>query len=213
MASCTEKYKKLLINLLPQGKLWEPGEQPTFDDFLLSIAEELCRAETRVWDLLREADPRQTDEMVDDWERLLGLPDPCIGEITDLQERRDKILQELTNIGGLSETYYEFVATQLGFPTTDVFDNKNFRAGFSVAGDPLTNYFNRVFEAGDTAGTPLREIGWRFYFTVDLPITAAEVFEAGDVAGTPLREFTNPIMECTIRKLKPAHSAVFFRFI
>ena len=206
-----EKYYSLLRNLLPKGKLWQPEEQPTFKAYLQACAQELWRIDQRLEDLLYEADPRQTVELLEDWQRLLGLPDSCSQADISIDEQRDQILQKLTNVGGLSAAFYEFLGEQLGYEIT-VEDCINFRAGWSKAGDPLTNYFNEHFVAGSTAGEFLTNIGWRFYFTVEMPITAAEHFEAGDVAGTPLREFTNPLIECTMLKLKPAHAAVFFKF-
>lgn len=204
-------YKSLLVNLLPMGRLWQAKEQPVFNDLLESFATELCRVDERIKDLLREADPRVTDELIDDWERLMGLPDECTPDGLDLAERRQQIVQKLTTVGALSVTFFEFVGAQLGFDIT-VTNRISFLAGRAVAGDPLTNYFERVFEAGDVAGTPLQEVGWLYYFEVNMPIAAAEIFEAGDVAGTPLREFSNPLIECTMLKLKPAHSAIFFTF-
>jgi len=209
--SSIDKYTSLIKNLLPKGKLWKPQVQPVFNQYLRALAEEFCRVEQRVLDMLFEADPRQTLELLEDWQRLLGLPDSCTFETLDLNELREQIVQKLTNVGGLSANFYEFIGEQLGHDIT-VEDYLNFRAGFSKAGDPLTNYFNEHFVAGSPAGEFLTNIGWKFYFKVEMPVTAAEVFEAGDVAGTPLREFTNPLIECTMMRLKPAHAAVFFTF-
>jgi len=100
----------------------------------------------------------------------------------------------------------------LGFTTT-VKNWVNFVAGRARAGDPLTNYWNRHFVAGSTAGTVLSDIGWLYYFNVEMPATAVQHFIAGSVAGTPLQTFSNPLIECTIRKLKPAHAGVTFTFV
>lgn len=162
--------------------------------------------------MLRESDPSQTTELLEDWERVAGLPDPCDVVPVTIGERRDALVQKLTNIGGLSKSFFEFAGLQLGFTIT-VLDYKNFRAGFSVAGDPLTNYFHRHFEAGDLAGTALQEFGWRFYFHVEAPLTLDNHFVAGSFAGDPLREFGNPAVECMIMRTKPAHSAVFFTYV
>ena len=110
-----EKYKTLLPTLLPRGKLWNPKEQPEFKKLLDSFAVELCRVEERGRDLLREADPRIALELLDDWERLLALPDECSPPAPTLDERRDQILRALTNLGGLSKEFYEFIGAQLGF--------------------------------------------------------------------------------------------------
>ncbi len=215
MASVASKlaaYRQLLIDLLPKGRLWQPKAQPEFSKLLGSTAQELCRVDDRVKQMFLEVDPRTTDETLDQWEDVFGIPDECTPEGQTDDERRTQLTQKMTNIGGLSKTFYEFLATQLGFPTTVVENRINFVAGRARAGDPLTNYFNRHFVAGSTAGTPLSEIGWRFYFNVELPITASSHFVAGSVAGTPLQSFSNELLECTFRKLKPAHAGVTFTF-
>ena len=211
-ASKLQKYKQLLINLLPKGRLWNPKEQPVFSALLESTAKELCRVDDRAVQMLLEVDPRTLDETQDQWGVLLGIPDECTPEGQTLLEFREQAILKLTNIGGLSKTYYEFIGEQLGFDTT-VFNWLNFVAGRARAGDPLTNYFNRHFVAGSTVGTLLEEIGWRYYFNVEMPVEASEHFVAGSVAGTPLRVFTNEIVECTIKKLKPGHAGVTFTFI
>jgi len=214
VASSAEKlaqYKELLINLLPKGRLWRPKDQPKFSALLGSTAQEPCRVDDRVKQMLLEVDPRTTDESFDTWEGILGLPDECTPDDQTADERRNQLIEKFTNIGGLSGPHYEEIGLQLGFVIT-VENRLNFVAGRSVAGDALTNYFDRHFVAGDDAGGALTEIGWRFFFNVEMPITAAEHFVAGSDAGEPIRTFTNELIECTINKLKPAHAGVFFTF-
>ena len=211
-ASKLAKYKELLINLLPKGRLWRPKDQPTFSKLLEATAQEPCRVDDRAAQMLLEVDPRTTDESLDTWEGVLGLPDECTPDGQTNDERRQQATQKLTNIGGLSKTFYEFVADQLGFPTVIVSNHLNFVAGRARAGDKLTNYFNRHFVAGSLAGTRLVETGWRYVFNVEMPITAASHFVAGSVAGTSIRSFSNELIECTMKKLKPAHGQPFFTF-
>jgi len=205
------QYVNLLINLLPRGKLWQPREQPVLTSLLTATAQEICRVGDRVDQLLIEVDPRITDEALDQWEAAWELPDECTPEGQSADERRTDLLRKITNLGGLSKSYYEEQIEQLGYTAT-VFNWVNFVAGRARAGDPLTNYFNRHFIAGSTAGTPLTEIGWRYYFNVDLPATAVTHFVAGSLAGEALQTFSNPRVECVIRKLKPAHAGVTFTF-
>lgn len=213
-----KKYKGLLPSLLPKGRLWNPLEQPNFKKYLDSLANELCRVDDKVEDLLFQADPRQATidgGLIEEYERLLGLPDECTSEGTTLtlDERRDQITQKLTNIGGLSKTFYEFIGNQLGF-TISVDNDVNFIVGRSTVGQALTNYFNVPFTVGCTVGEQLLLIGWRYYFSATLPTAAANFFEVGNnTVGDPLVDFSNDLMECTLQKLKPAHSAVFFKFV
>lgn len=207
-----EKYKQLLINFLPPGKLWVVKNQPNFEKLLEATAQEFCRVDERAEQMQIEVDPLKTFEALDLWEKAFGLPDACASEDQSLTERRAQLKRTLTNVGGLSKTFYEFIVSQLG-SEAEVTNRVNFVAGRARAGDPLTNYFNRTFVAGSHAGMQLREIGWRSYFNVELPATVSEHFVAGSVAGTPLRNFQNPLIECTIRELKPANAGVTFTFV
>jgi len=207
-----QKYKDLIINLLPPGKVWRPSDQPVLDALIESLALELCRADDKFNDMLRDIDPSTTVDLLDDWERILGLPDECTPDGLTDDQRRIQVVQKLTNVGGISKTFYEFLMTQLGFPTATVNDYLDFQVGRGKAGDPLSNYFLETLEVGETIGVQLRVEGWRYYFNAHLPATAAEVFEVGDTVGNPLRDFSNELIECTLKKLKPAHTAVFFTF-
>jgi len=206
------KYKELLSDLLPFGKLWDLRNQPKLSALIGSHAPELARTDDRVNDLLREADPRQADELLPEWEKLLGLPDECTPENPTVEERRGQVVQKYTSVGGISAAYYEFLTAQLGYPS-EVTKPLPFRVGKSRVGDPLTNDFDRPFTVGMTVGSSLRDVGWLFYFNVEIPATAIQIFRVGSsTVGEPLRSFSNELIECTIKKLKPAHAGVTFTF-
>lgn len=207
------KYRELLTDLLPSGRLWDVINQPTLSDLLESIAVELARVDGRVADALFEADPRQATELLEDWERLVGLPDECTPEDVTTAERRNQVVQKLTSVGGISGAYYEFLTAQLGFPSV-VTKPLPFQVGRATVGDALTNDFDIPFTVGMTVGTQLHQWGWLFYFNVEVPIAAATTFRVGySTVGEALRTFSNPLIECTIRKLKPAHAGVTFTYI
>lgn len=205
-------YKDLLVKLLPKGRLWSPKDQPVFNDLLGSTSEELCRVDDRVKQMLLEVDTRTTDESLDTWEGVLGIPDECTPEGQTPDERRQQATQKFTNVGGLNAAFYEETALNLGF-TVKVENRLNFVAGRARAGDRISNYFDEHFVAGSTAGTQLAKPGWLYYFNVELPASASKHFVAGSVAGEALRTFSNELIECTIKKLKPAHSGVSFTFV
>lgn len=72
-----ESYAGLLRRLLPRGKIWSVDHPLSgLRAFLLGIGAEPARAHNRLLDVLEEADPSTTDDLIDDWERILGLPDP-----------------------------------------------------------------------------------------------------------------------------------------
>lgn len=215
MATCIEKYRSALAKLFPRGKAWESVRRDE-TSILAALAVELCRIDERGKDLLEEIDPRTSTELLEDWEALLGIPDECTMSLTDINERRAQAGQKLAAQGGMTKEFYEAVAKRLGFNAI-VTDYKSFRVGSSRVGDRLSNPFDPdkdVFRVGrNRVGESLKTFGWRYTFEVNVEATSVEPFRVGENrVGDPLVAFENPVLECTIAKLKPAHTSVFFTF-
>jgi uncharacterized protein YmfQ (DUF2313 family) len=215
MSCIVERYKKVLAKLFPQGKAWDEVRRDELG-LLTGLAAELCRVEGRGADLLEELDPGTSTELLEDWEALLGIPDECTMSLTDIEERRSQARQKLAAQGGMTASFYEAVAERLGFDAV-VTDYKAFRVGFSRVGDRLSNPFDPdkdVFRVGrNRVGDQLLVHGWRYTFEVNVEATDVEPFRVGqNRVGEPLVLFENPLLECTIAKLKPAHTSAFFTF-
>lgn len=154
----------------------------------------LDAAATRAQALLREMCPGTTSEMLADWERVLGLPDPCLPELGTMQERRAAALGKYIERGGQSRAYFIALAAALGYTVT-ITEFRPFQVGSSVVGDPLY---------GDD---------WRHAWRVDAPAVTIREFAVGSSAvGDPLRSWGNALLECSITKLKPAHTHVLFGY-
>lgn len=197
------KYKQLIRKLFPQGFAWESKaiDGTEFADFVAALAEEPCRIEERGFDFLDEMDPNTTFEMLDNWERLLKIPDECTPDgDPSLFERRVRVLQKLTTGGGQNEAFYKLIAQQLGYDVDifDVEDFKDFRVGTARVGDALTN----------STGTGL---GWAYTFQVQAPAEFVRRFRVGQsTVGERLVLAENDTLECVIRKFAPAHVTVLF---
>jgi len=70
-------YAESIAALLPQGDAWprEPGTE--LAKLRHWMGTELAKVDARAANLLREADPRETLELLDEWEAEYGLPDEC----------------------------------------------------------------------------------------------------------------------------------------
>jgi len=79
------QYAAALAALLPPGKAWRTNGVLSL--LLLAAGDEMARVDARGEDLLREADPRTADEILPDFERVLGLP----GTGT-LEDRRGRVV-------------------------------------------------------------------------------------------------------------------------
>lgn len=154
----------------------------------------LDAAQARAQGLLLEMLPHTSTEMLAEWERLLGLPDPCIGQLGTTQERRAAVVAKYTETGGQSRAYFIGVAAKLGYEVT-ITEYRPFQVGVSAAGDALY---------GDD---------WLYAWLVNAPETTITEFAVGiSAAGDPLRSWGNELLECAITKLKPAHTHVLFGY-
>ena len=193
------KYLNVIRRLFPKGLAWARVFDSTsnLSKMLEAYAAEIGTIDERAKTLITEVDPRSSLELLEDWERLLGLPDECDGtEEKTIQERRIRVVQVLTTRGGQNEAFYKQLASNFGF-SVDVIsaeDQPPFVAG-SRAGDRLTN--------GD----------WRYAFVIKAPASFLIRFRAGQgAAGDPLVKVGNTTLQCLMQKHKPAHTIVLFSF-
>lgn len=177
-------YAKQLKQLLPPGLVWFLESTAKLTKTLLGISDELVRVDDRGADLQEEADPRTATETLDDWERLLGLPDEDITTIpaTDAA-RRLAITQKYISLGGQTPAYYIGLAAACGYTVT-ITD--------PLAGDVLRSGFrsgDRCYGAGQA---------YTWLVTVTAPV------------GTAL---THAELEAVIRRAAPAHTTVVFTYL
>jgi uncharacterized protein YmfQ (DUF2313 family) len=145
-----EDYAVAMQALLPQGQAWPRDE----DSVLMKVVKGLTRIwgdfEKRASDLLeQESDPRITYELLPDWERNWGLPDPCYEAPLTFGERQRALIMRMTMIGGASRQFFIDVAASIGYTIT-IAEYRTFVCGMDRCGDA------RVYGAGVTSDTPMR---------------------------------------------------------
>lgn len=190
------EYKAQLQALLPSGRLWDALREggSLADQLLAALAGEFARVDERGEALLDETDPRTVYELLAEWEAFAGLPDSCTGELSTISQRREALLERLTSTGGQSAAYFIALAERLGYTVT-ITEYTPPYVGQAVAGDALTYG------------------GWVHAFGVNAPETTISDAVAGSAAaGEPLRSWGNAVLECAIRRRKPAHSVVLFTY-
>ena len=185
-------YLTQLQNLLPKGVVWNKEEGSTLTSLLAGLAKEFFNVDKRTEDLLREADPSRALEMLADWERAVGLPDPCTGPLNTLAARRAAVVARLRSQGGQSRAFFIALAETLGYSIT------------------ITEY--KPFVAGSNAGETLSNGDWKHAWKVTAPETTVRKFRAGDGAGERLARWGNQELECAIERAKPAHTQVIFAY-
>lgn len=94
-------YASALRALLPSGPFWDAPEGSVKLELIRGLTREFERINERSEQLLLEMDPATTTELVADWERVFGLPDPCLASApTTIEGRRAAIVSRLIARGG-----------------------------------------------------------------------------------------------------------------
>jgi len=129
-------YLAALQSLLPRGRVWPKDSDSLQTAALSGLTPTYFRNNARANDLLAEAFPATTVEMLPEWEATLGLPDPCAGIAPTIQMRRDQVVARFTGRGGQSFSYMTAFALNLGYTIT-ITQFVPARAGILRAGLPL----------------------------------------------------------------------------
>lgn len=196
MARNTTSYLELLKSLLPRGRAWTFKSDSPFIQFLQATADELSRIDVRSDDLIDEADPRITDELLTDWEKEYDLPDDCFIADKSIAERRQDIFNKLVTVGQQDKQYFIDLAATLGYTIT-ITEFSPFWVGIGGMGDPigeLVNVFHwrvNIIDSSSSSGAFNNEF--------------SSAFDILDLS------FDN--LECLFNKLKPAHTKLLFDLV
>lgn len=143
--------------------------------------------------ILTEADPRTTYDLLPDWERVLGLPDVCVGQLPTIEQRRAAVVSKLTLRGGLSRAFFIALAAKLGFVIS------------------ITEYTQ--YSVLSPVNAELRGLPWCFTWRVNAPLnTVVGRFSATSGVNEPLSTWGNILLECALSRFKPAHTVVQFSY-
>lgn len=180
--------------LLPRGRVWPLSDDSVQTKVLEALGLTYERQTARSTNLLVDAFPATTVELLPEWEKTLGLPDPCAGPSPTLQARQAQVLARFIATGGQAAAYFIAYALELGYVIT-IENFAPFRTGVSHTGDPL---------AGDD---------WWFVWAVHAPLNEIKYFRTGQsAAGEPLAYWSNTVLECELEAIKPSHTFVFFEY-
>jgi len=170
--------------------------------------------DSRAADLLeRESDPRKTIELLPDWERNWGLPDPCVKEPISIYDRQVALVQKMTMLGAQSRQFFIDQMAKLGYTIT-IEEFAPFMAGISQCGDTRTP----PLDPNPLIGRYRWYIGppeQRFYWTVHVGAARLTWFRCGSgQAGVDphLRIGIFTDLECLLGRWKPAHTEIVFDY-
>ena len=230
-----DDYTQAFLALLPQGQAWPRSPQSTLVQTCDGLSQYWGFVDGRAADLLeRESDPRQTLELLPDWERNWGLPDPCYTAPQTIGQRQLALVMRMTMQGAQSRAFFIEVAAMIGYSIT-ITEYRPFVVGIDRCGD------NRVYGDGtdpmmdewnkpicDPSGNPVAEgelsewpnygIGppeMRFYWTVHVYTASLVWFRVtkGQTGVDPhLRIGLADDLVCLLNRWKPAHTQIIFDY-
>lgn len=189
-------YYQQLVALLPPGPAWDVELVPEIRELLQAGSMELAREDLRLSDLLAESDPDTVRELVPDWEQVMDLPDPCLGENPAFEDRQLAVRRRLVEVGGQTPAFFVQLAITQGYPQATVTEYRAPRFGAARFGRAHFGTWSAQFMWTLNTG-PRRRLGRRF---------GASYF--GERFGV------NPsgALECVIRRSAPAHALEFINY-
>jgi uncharacterized protein YmfQ (DUF2313 family) len=151
MARSVDAYTKMLQALLPVGRIWNRALDSLLFDLLYGMAYEFRRVEGQWEELFIERDTRDTDVLLEEYEKEFAIPGPGETLATTVEQRRKDLHAKLLNLGRLNNTYYIDIADAMGY---------------SISITEFTPAFAGVLAAGDACGM----LSVMFYWIVNVLI-------------------------------------------
>ena len=214
-----DDYASALADLLPYGQAWPRWSDSTLMKTIRGLAQAWGFVDRRAADLLeQESDPRKAIELLPDWERNWGLPDPCFRQAQTIDQRHALLIMKMTLLGGQSRDFFIGIAAWLGYEIT-ITEYSPFECGISQAGDT-----RGMIAWNDTPGQhpEMTDFRWqigppemRFYWTVHVINAPLNWFRSssGQAGVDPhLRIGYAKDLECLLDRWKPAHTDIVYDY-
>jgi uncharacterized protein YmfQ (DUF2313 family) len=209
-----DDYAHASQELLPRGQAWPREPDSTLMRTIDGLAQSWGFVDSRAADLLEiESDPRKTVELLPDWERAWGLPDPCLPVPSTEELRRKTLVWKITLFGGQSRQWFYQFAREIVGTKIYIQEFAPYVCGLSQCGDTRPGP-----EGGWEEGHYRWEIGKpeiRFYWRVQPLGKTLHWFRCGrDNCGEdPLCKITPDVaLECILTRLKPAQTEIVFDY-
>ncbi len=211
----------------PRGALWQTDETATGAATMMRrvwqvFAEFAADYYARAFEVCTQAFPSAITIGLEDWERDLGLPDPCLSSPGSVQARIGAVQAAYRDLGGCSPGYFVCLAARYGYDIT-VEEPVWFECAVSECGgedellDPTECFCCASSECGsdDTCGYPgITAFADAIWIVHVLNAGWVTHFEAGvSSAGDALTDFSLATdLECLIRERAGLHTAVYFSY-
>jgi uncharacterized protein YmfQ (DUF2313 family) len=200
-------YLKAFLRLLPLGIAWPRKRNGVLVRTSRGLTNVWGFVDSRAADLLeQESDPRKTIELLPDWEKAFGLPDPCLQEPLTIADRQRMLVQRMTMLGAQSRNWFRDVAAMLGY-TIKIDEFSPWICGISRCGStPDQSGINEWYIAAP-------EI--RFYWRIHVDTARLSWFRCGSGqcgVDPHLRIGLATDLECLFLRWQPAQTQIVFDY-
>jgi uncharacterized protein YmfQ (DUF2313 family) len=112
-----ETNTALLAAYLPQGKMYDAKNirDTNFNKLLTSFAQEYTRIQEKINELSYEDYIAQTQELIENWESALGIPDDCFTNTVSLTQRQLQCVVKFAQMNIQTEADFIQLAATLGY--------------------------------------------------------------------------------------------------
>ena len=201
MALDAAAYGRQLLALLPRGRAWTRESGSVLARLMRGLGAEYARIDWLATRLLAEIDPRQAVLSLEEWERLLGLPDACSELAPTNEARRRAAHAKLVSTAGVSKPDLVRLAADLGY-RADVWDVDETRAR-AVAAQSGTGISAADLEGGR----------WKYVWGMDIH-GEVRYFNTLSAVTEPLATYSDASeLICRIRAIAPAHTYPDFALV
>lgn len=187
-------FQQALLALMPRGRIWRRDSASIQAQLLGALSPSYERSTRAAAQLLVDAMPTTTLNLLPEWESSLGLPDDCApaGQLTS--QRQAAVAARWAARGGQSASYLINLAARLGYTIT------------------ITQYAPARFGLAKF-GDPMRGSAWAYAFSVNAPLESIAYAQFGSSKfGEPFAAWGNQVLECAIKRAAPAHTLPLFAY-
>jgi uncharacterized protein YmfQ (DUF2313 family) len=186
-------YQQAMLRLLPRGRVWRRDPASTLSAVMLALAPTYTRSTAAAAQVLIDASPATTENLLVEWENSLGLPDPCTAANPSVQQRQAAVRAKWGARGALTTAYFVNMAAALGFTVT------------------ITEF--APFAVDMSCDEALYEPEWAFIWQVNAPEIVTFYFSVEDSSvDDPLETYDAGELVCRITQDAPAGTQVLFVF-
>jgi uncharacterized protein YmfQ (DUF2313 family) len=196
-----------ILALTPRGPAWRTDEMADADHnsflhrFWRAVADPVADLYAKSWNTILEGTTGTIIDSLEDWETEFGLPDTCVVKALSRPQRIAVLRAKVLTAGGQSIPYFVCLARTLGYDI-EVREYRAFRTGMSRCGSTAEQISNQNIE---------------FYWQVRTSTKTITWFHTGGPSQTGKNRLGElghyPDLECLLRKWKPAHTEIVFRYI